>query len=137
MGVNHALPLSLITAGFAVALATSSALATENEFATHAELGLMQGFPPPQELRVDRSNALFGVPYNRWSYQNMRSLYPTANIPTADVPVTVNRKIDGGIDSLTVKRENGEAVDMPTWLRESYTVRWWSSRATRSSGSAI
>jgi hypothetical protein len=50
--------------------------APANEFATHAELGLMQGFPPSEEKRVDRSNALFGVPYNRWSYQNMRSLLP-------------------------------------------------------------
>lgn len=121
MSINKALPLCVITTGFAATLAISAVFATENEFATHAELGLMQGFPPPAELRVDRSNALFGVPYNRWSYQNMRSLYPTANIPTADVAVTINRKIDGGIDSLMVKRENGEAVDMPTWLRESYT----------------
>jgi CubicO group peptidase (beta-lactamase class C family) len=35
--------------------------------------------------------------------------------------VTINRKIDGGIDTLKVKRENDEIVDMPTWLRESYT----------------
>lgn len=121
MHIHNARPLTLISVGFAAALANAPALAAGNEFATHAELGLMQGFPPPQDLRVDRSNALFGVPYNRWSYQNMRSLYPTANIPTANVPVTINRKIDGGIDSLTVKRENGETVDMPTWLRESYT----------------
>ena len=44
-----------------------------------------------------RSNALFGVPYNRWSYQNMRSLYPTANIPTANVPVKLTfYGVDGG-----------------------------------------
>ena len=85
-------------AAFGTALATSSAIAADNEFATYAELGLMQGFPPPEDKRVDRSNALFGVPYNRWSYQNMRSLYPTANIPTASQPVAINRKIDGGID---------------------------------------
>ncbi len=110
-----------ITVGFGAAIATSSAAAAENEFATHAELGLMQGFPPPADKRVDKTNALFGVPYNRWSYQNMRSLYPTANIPTASQPVTIDRKIDGGIDSLTVKRENGKIADMPTWLRESFT----------------
>ncbi|MEA3301956.1 MAG: serine hydrolase [Pseudomonadota bacterium] len=117
----HALQICAITVGASTAIAVSSVAAAENEFATHAELGLMQGFPPSEEKRVDRSNALFGVPYNRWSYQNMRSLYPTANIPTANQPVAINRKIDGGIDSLKVKRENGEVVDMPTWLRESYT----------------
>jgi len=35
-----------------------------NKFATADELGLMQGFPPPAEKIVDRSNALFGVPFN-------------------------------------------------------------------------
>ena len=121
MRIVHVLQFCVITVGLGVTIATPSAAASANEFATHAELGLMQGFPPPEDKRVDRSNALFGVPFNRWSYQNMRSLYPTANIPTANQSVTIDRKIDGGIDSLTVKRENGEVVDMPTWLRESYT----------------
>ncbi len=46
----------------------STALAEEqegNRYATHHELGLMQGFPPPADKQVDRSNGLFGVPYNR------------------------------------------------------------------------
>ena len=110
-----------VSIGASLMAFTSVAAAAADEFATAAELKLMQGFPPPEDKRVDRSNALFGVPYNRWSYQNMRSIYPTANIPTANVSVAIIRKIDGGIDSLTVKRENGEIVDMPTWLRESYT----------------
>ncbi len=118
----HVLQFCLITVGFGTAIATSSAVAAEDEFATHAELGLMQGFPPPEGKRVDRSNALFGVPYNRWSYQNMRTLYPTAGIPNASQPVRLDRKIDGGVEGLMVKRENGEAVDVETWLRESYTV---------------
>jgi len=117
----HILQFYAIIAGIGTALLSSPATAVENEFATHAELGLMQGFPPPADKRVDKSNAVFGVPHNRWSYQNMRSLYPTAGIPTAHQSVTIDRKIDGGIDSLIVTRENGESVDMPTWLRESYT----------------
>ena len=110
-----------VSIGASLMAFTSVAAAAADEFATAAELKLMQGFPPPEDKRVDRSNALFGVPYNRWSYQNMRSLYPTANIPTANASVAIIRKIDGGMDSLTVNRENGEIVDMPTWLRESYT----------------
>ena len=98
-----------------------AAQAGPDEFATHAELGLMQGFPPPEDKRVNTSNALFGVPYNRWSYQNMRSLYPTAAIPNASQPVRIDRKIDGGIDDQMVARENGEVVNMATYLRETYT----------------
>ena len=111
----------MLCVGFGAVATTSSVTAAENEFASHAELGLMQGFPPSEDKRVNRSNALFDVPYNRWSYQNMRSLYPTANIPTANQPVTLDRKINGGINDLMIKRETGEAVDIPTWLRESYT----------------
>lgn len=81
----------------------------------------MQGFPPPEDMRVNRTNAIFGVPHNRWSYQNMRMIFPTAGIPNASQPIDLRRKINGGIDGLMVSRENGEAVDMPTWLRESYT----------------
>ena len=51
----------------------------------------------------------------------MRTLYPTANIANASQPVTIARQIDGGIDDLQVKRENGELTDMPTFLRESFT----------------
>ncbi|NRB34445.1 MAG: serine hydrolase [Rhodobacteraceae bacterium] len=93
----------------------------DNPYATADELGLMQGFPPPPELRVDRSNGLFGVPYNRWSYQNMRALYPTAGIPHAVVPVDLPRRIDGGIDNLQAAREDGTLSDLPTWMKETYT----------------
>lgn len=110
-----------IVVGALAAFTLNATAVHADEFATHAELGLMQGFPPPEELRVNRSNAIFGVPHNRWSYQNMRTVFPTAAVGTASRSIPVVRKIDGGIDALTVRRENGEAVDIPTWLRESYT----------------
>ena len=91
---------------------------SEKEFATADELGLMQGFPPPPELRVDKTNGLFGVPYNRWSYQNMRTLFPTASIPHAVVPIDLPRRIDGGIDNLQAAREDGSLSDLPTWMKE-------------------
>ena len=110
---------AVVALGVSADIATAQS--TPDEFATHAELGLMQGFPPPEDKRVNRANALFGVPYNRWSYQNMRAVFPTARIPNAEQPVRIDRKIDGGIDDQMVARENGELVNMATWLRESYT----------------
>ena len=92
-----------------------------DEFATAEELGLMEGFPPPAEKRVNRSNALFAAPFNRWSHLNMRAVYPTAGIPNADQAVPLKIDIDRGIDKLTVKRENGEEVDIDTWFKEGYT----------------
>mgnify|MGYP001800459024 FL=1 len=67
----------------AIALMVQSgfAAAKDNPYATHHDLGLMQGFPPPDDKRVDRSPGLLGVPYNRWYCQTIRTLFPTAGIP--------------------------------------------------------
>ncbi len=94
--------------GVALASAPSARENTANPFATADELGLMKGFPPPPDKRVDRSNAIFAVPYNRWAYQNIRKIFPTARIRAADTPVTLDRNIAGGMDDLSVKRENGK-----------------------------
>lgn len=106
--------LSLATAGHAD-------LETDNPYATADELGLMQGFPPPPDKRVDKTNGLLGVPYNRWSYQNMRTLFPTASVPHAEAPIDLPRRIDGGIDNLEAAREDGTLSDLPTWMKETYT----------------
>jgi CubicO group peptidase (beta-lactamase class C family) len=53
---------------------------------TAAELGLMQGYPAPEDKRVTRSN-LMRAPYNRWGFQHMRELMPTAEIYRGDGPV--------------------------------------------------
>ena len=94
--------------------------ANADEYATAAELKLMEGFPPPLEKRVGRSNALFAPPFNRWSYQNMRAVYPTANIGNADYPVPLNKAIDGAIERLMVRKgESNDFVDMETYLKET------------------
>lgn len=113
-------------AGVAIACAllagaASADLLADNPYATADELGLMQGFPPPPEKRVDRSNGLLGVPYNRWSYQNMRTLFPTASVSHAVDAIDLPRRIDGGIDNLKAAREDGTMSDLPTWMTETYT----------------
>lgn len=57
---------------------------SHNPYASAAELKLMQGYPPPSDKRVNRSNALLTPPFNRWSYQNMRMFYPSAGNPAPD-----------------------------------------------------
>ena len=85
---------SIFSAG--IAMLGFDAPVAAAEFATAAELGLMEGFPPPTDKRVDRSNALFTPPFNRWSYLNIRSVYPTAGIGNAAEPVALKISIDGG-----------------------------------------
>ncbi|WP_018968583.1 serine hydrolase domain-containing protein [Rubritalea marina] len=108
------------------ALTLSSALAETDQFATAAEMGLMQGFPPAADKIVDRSSLLKG-PGNRWSYLNMRKLYPSAGVKNAKTAVPVEVKIDPAIQSLKVNKPNDkgantdQSVDMDTFLRETYS----------------
>ncbi len=46
---------------------------------TAADLELMQGFPAPPEKLVTRENMLV-PPFNRWSFQHIRELMPTAEV---------------------------------------------------------
>lgn len=93
----------------------------EAKYATHHELGLMKGFPPPPDKRIKRADALFGVPANRWSYQNMRKLYPTADIPPSMNPRTLKLALDGGIERLSVPRADGSIATFEEFLKETYT----------------
>ena len=49
---------------------------------TARDLGIMQGFPPPPEKRPTKENWDL-APFNRWSFQNMRSLFPTVDVRRA------------------------------------------------------
>jgi len=89
--------------------------------ATHAELGLMQGFPPPTDRQVNRLNGLWVPPFNRWSYQNMRRLLPSALIAPADKPVHLARRIDAEFNQISVTREDGSQADFETYLRQTFT----------------
>lgn len=90
-------------------------------FATAHELGLMEGFPPPPEKRVNRSNALMKPPFNRWSYQHMRTIYPSARVRNAVSPVPLTIEPDRGIEKLTVRRPDDGEADFPTFLHETFT----------------
>jgi len=104
-----------------------SNILSANEYATASELKLMEGFPPPIDKRVNRSNAVYTPPYNRWSYLNMRMLYPTADIPVADKSIPIKRVIDSGVEKLKIHRADkeglptAEMVDMATYLKETYS----------------
>ena len=41
---------------------------------------LMKGFPPPAELQVTLANWR-RAPFNKWSFQHVREIIPTADIP--------------------------------------------------------
>jgi hypothetical protein len=88
---------------------------------SHAELGLMQGFPPPPDKRVTRSNGVNVPPYNRWAYQNMRQIWPTVPVRPGKVALDVPRAIDPRIETVEVTRQDGTVADFGTFLRQTFT----------------
>ncbi|MEM6578593.1 MAG: serine hydrolase [Pseudomonadota bacterium] len=107
----------------AVGVAASAVLADGhgNPYATHHELGLQQGFPPPPDKRVTRGNALISAPFNRYSYQNMRQFYPTVNIPPSTDPRPVKISPDGGIEALTFTSPDGNEANISDYLEQTWT----------------
>jgi CubicO group peptidase (beta-lactamase class C family) len=104
---------------------------TDNRYATARELGLMQGFPPPPDKQVNRTNAMMEAPYNRWSYLHMRSVFPTAPVPNSDNPAPLNVQIDAAISELVFARADGKLADLPAFLRETYTDSFLVATADR------
>jgi len=92
------------------------------DYSTAAELKLMQGFPPPPDKRVTKANAIQNAPYNRWAYQHMRMLYPTANVPAADKPVPLSKTIDWNFeDGVKIKEPGtGATKTVPDFLKETW-----------------
>ena len=106
-------------------------MVTQDRYATAQELGLMEGFPPPPDKRVNRSNALMMAPYNRWSYQHMRSVFPSAPVRTSDTVRPLQVEIDPAITGLDVARADGTVADFPTFLRDTYTDSFLVATADR------
>lgn len=106
-------------------------MVTQDRYATAQELGLMEGFPPPPDKRVNRSNALMMAPYNRWSYQHMRTVFPSAPVRTSDTVRPLQVEIDPAITGLDVARADGTVADFPTFLRETYTDSFLVATADR------
>jgi hypothetical protein len=60
--------VSIVTLVMATFALSSFAIA-EDQYATAAELKLMQGFPPPPDKQITKATALQTPSFNRWSYR--------------------------------------------------------------------
>lgn len=91
----------------------------EDREATHRDI--MVGFPPPPELRVTLENWQ-DPPYNRWSFQHVRSLVPSQVIAsgTGSTPLGVATG-ETGIGSTPVETVAGERVTFDEVLARSWT----------------
>lgn len=69
-------------------------------YRTAAELHLMEGTPPPPERLVTLANWQ-DPPFNRWGFQHVRDLIPTARIAHGDGPVWKLPRAERDLDNLT------------------------------------
>jgi len=103
-------------------LPTIDAALAADPFATAADLRLMEGFPPPPDRRVTKSNALLDPPYNRWAYQHMRMFFPSTPVASADKPIALDKAIDKGLEAIEiVEPDHEQSVDLATYLKKTYT----------------
>jgi CubicO group peptidase (beta-lactamase class C family) len=84
------------------------------------ELGLMQGFPPPAEKQVTRSNFM-APPLNRWSFQHIRELQPTREIWRGDGAVAALEAAPMELGRIEASVREGRRLNLDQFLDESHT----------------
>ena len=76
---------------------------------------LMQGFPPPEEQRVNRANFM-QPPYNRWALQHMRELQPTREVYRGNGAASELESALQPLDTLQYTVSDGRKVSLDEWL---------------------
>jgi CubicO group peptidase (beta-lactamase class C family) len=87
---------------------------------TARELGIMQGFPPPPEKRPSQENWDL-APFNRWSFQNMRSLFPTVDVRAGKGPPRHFSDRSQDISQIQLVTIDERKITIGDWISESYT----------------
>ena len=87
---------------------------------TARELGIMRGFPPPPEKRPTLENWDL-PPFNRWSFQNIRGLFPTTDVSRGDGPVRDFGRDPQDLGQVAFTAADGTRKTVTQWLSESYT----------------
>ena len=84
------------------------------------DLGIMQGFPPAPDSIPGPSNWDL-PPFNRWSFCNMRNLFPTADVPRGSGPVRALPPAQQELRSIRFPTLAGPQQTIGDWLNTSYT----------------
>ena len=88
--------------------------------ASAAELGIMAGFPPPADKRITLDN-WDSPPFNRWSFQNVRSILPTRVIARGSGPVAELPAAAAALDELSFTDIDGATTSVSAMLAATYT----------------
>jgi CubicO group peptidase (beta-lactamase class C family) len=88
---------------------------------TAAELGLMSGAPP---FAVERQVTLDNwqdPPWNRWGFQHIRDLIPTARIRRGEGPIWSLPRAERDLSSVRLPFGSRRSVDLATFLTETWS----------------
>ena len=106
-------------AGLLLALTSMVIPAMSETPETTESLQLMVGAPPPEGRQVTVENGLV-APYNRWSFQRMRELFPTRGINPAATPTALPTSAVE-ISNVPVTFRDGRSTTAGDWLKDAYT----------------
>jgi CubicO group peptidase (beta-lactamase class C family) len=109
----------MIRAGLLLALTSIVLPAMSETPETAKSLQLMVGAPPLEERQVTVENGL-AAPYNRWSFQRMRELFPTRGINPAARPAALPTN-PAEISNVPVTFRDGRSTAVGAWLVDAYT----------------
>src|ERR1700690_1002234 len=80
----------------------------------------MQGFPPSSEGQVSLANWL-KPPFNRWSFQHVREVVPTAGIHRGRGPAMMMRRNDRAVERIAFQAPDGKESTIGRLLDDSFT----------------
>ena len=80
----------------------------------------MQGFPPLPEGQVSLANWL-KPPFNRWSFQHVREVVPTAGIHRGRGPAMMMRRNDRAVERIAFQTPEGKESTIGRLLDETFT----------------
>lgn len=82
--------------------------------------GIMQGFPPPIDRRPTLAN-WDSPPFNRWSFQHVREILPTAEVRCAPGPATAFEAAPRELTGLRFETTDGRDITVGELLDETHT----------------
>ena len=95
-----------------------SAATAEDRPKTAAEMGIMQGSPPKRLIDLSKWDK---GPDNRWAFQHISEIIPTANISRGSGPAALLEPARTDLSELVFETPDGKEMTVHKMLETTYT----------------
>jgi len=116
-GTGTAIAIAAMLA--AASMPANAQAQSQAETTDPVKLGVMQGFPPPQDKRVTKANA-FQLPNLRWAFRHTRETSPTAGIARASAALALPSGPVADLDDVAFELD-GRRIKLSSYLHDTYT----------------